>query len=245
MIRSVYMVKNDGDPLYGHSIDKDESIDLASLPLLVRSSVVMMQSTSSTSSDRVYLLEMGDCVWAYSFFHSFALVSKSSKDQSISQLKNIMISLGHAIVHQYGEIIETWSGSMSDIVDVDTLIDNYVALDLNRPSSKILKFIERLVNKALKTPEIAFAGVFESEGELLHGNVPEVYLFRIQVEITQGLIKPIMDIAPSTISAGDHVLQMLKVNSLTIVVAAQPSESNMHAVSLVSEIAHKLDKKMS
>jgi hypothetical protein len=188
---------------------------------------------------------MDDSIWAYSFFHSFALVSMASKDQSISQLKNIMISLGRAIEHQYREIIETWSGNMSDIVDVNTLIDNYVALDLNRPSKKILKLIERLVHKALKQPEIAFAGVFDSEGELLHGNVPEVYFFRIQVEIAQGVIKPIMDIAPSTISAGNHVLQMLKVNALTVVVASQPSESNLHAVSLVSEIAHKLDKKMS
>ena len=245
MIRSVYMVKNDGDPLYGHSIDEDESIDLTSLPLLVRNSVVMMQSSSSTSSERVYLLEMDDSIWAYSFFHSFALVSMASKDQSISQLKNIMISLGRAIAHQYGEIIETWSGSMSDIVDVNILIDNYVSLDLNRPSSKILKLIERLVNKALKQTEIAFAGVFDSEGALLRGNVPEAYLFRIQVEITQGVIKPTMDIAPSTISAGDHVLQMLKANALTIVVASQPSESNLQAVSLVGEIAHKLNTKMS
>ena len=245
MIRSVYMVKNNGDPLYGRSIDADESIDLASLPLLVRNSVVMMQSSSSTSSDRVYLLEMGDNVWAYSFIQSFALVSMSSKDQSISQLRNIMISLGRAIAFEYGEIIDTWSGNMSEIVDLNILIDNYVSLDLNRPSSKILKLIERLLNKALKQPEIAFAGVFDSEGELLRGNVPEVYLFRIQVEITQGVIKPVMDIAPSTISAGDHILQMLKVNSLTIVVAPQPSESNLQAVSLVGEIAHKLNKKMS
>lgn len=245
MIRCIYMVKNDGDPLYGRSIEDDACIDLDSLPSLVRNLVAMMQSSSSTSSDRVYTLEMDDCVWAYSFFQSFALVSMASRDQSISQLKNIMLSLGCAIVHQYGEIIETWSGSMSDIVDVDTLIDNYVTLDLNRPSSKIMKLIERLVNKALKQPEIAFVGVFDSEGDLLRGNVPEVYLFRIQVEISQGVIKPVMDIAPSTISAGDHILQMLKVNSLTTVVASQPGESNLHAVSTVSEIAHTLNEKMS
>jgi len=239
------MVKNDGNPLYGRSIEDDACIDLDSLPSLVRNLVAMMQSSSSTSSDRVYTLEMDDCVWAYSFFQSFALVSMASRDQSISQLKNIMLSLGRAIVHQYGEIIETWSGSMSDIVDVDTLIDNYVTLDLNRPSSKIMKLIERLVNKALKQPEIAFVGVFDSEGDLLRGNVPEVYLFRIQVEISQGVIKPVMDIAPSTISAGDHILQMLKVNSLTTVVASQPGESNLHAVSTVSEIAHTLNEKMS
>ncbi|MHA2359191.1 MAG: hypothetical protein ACXAB5_02875, partial [Candidatus Thorarchaeota archaeon] len=210
-----------------------------------RNSVTLMQSSSRTSSDRVYTLEMDDCVWSYSFFQSFALVSKASKDQSISQLKNIMLSLGRAIIDQYGEIIETWSGSMSDIVDINALVDNYVALDLNRPSSRILKLVERLVNKALKQPEIAFVGVFDSEGELLRGNVPDVYLFRIQVEISQGVIKPVMDIAPSSISAGDHVLQMLQVNSLTVVVASQPSESNLHAVSTVGEIAYSLKEKMS
>ncbi|MHA2024675.1 MAG: hypothetical protein ACW98U_02145 [Candidatus Thorarchaeota archaeon] len=245
MIHCVYMVRNDGEPLYGRSIEDDVCIDAQMLPSVVRNSVAMMQSTTSTSVDRVYILEMEDCIWAYAFFHTFALVSLTSKDQSISQLKNIMSSLGQAIASEYGELIDTWSGSMSDIVDVNVLIDNYVALDLNQPSSKILKTIERLVTKALKQPEIAIVGVFDSEGELLRGNVPEVYLFRIQVEISQGVIKPVMDIAPSTISSGDHMLQMLQVNSLTVVVASQPGESNLHAVSTVGEIAHTLNEKLS
>jgi hypothetical protein len=239
------MVRNDGEPLYGRSIDDDTCIDADSLPSLVRSAILMMQSSSSTSPDRVYILELDDCIWAYSFFHSFALVSKTSQEQSISQLKNIMSSLGRAVAHRYSELIETWSGSMSEIVDMNKLIDNYVSLDLNRPSSKMLKVIDRLVNKALKQPEIAIVGVFDSEGEMLRGNVPEVYLFRIQVEISQGVIKPVMDIAPSTIRSGDHVLQMLKAYSLTIVVASQPGESNLHAISTVGDIAHTLNEKMS
>jgi hypothetical protein len=239
------MVRNDGEPLYGRSIEDDVCIDANMLPSLVRNAVALMQSSSSTSSERVYTLEMDDCIWAYSFFHTFALVSLASKKQSITQLKNIMSSLGRAIADQYGELIDTWSGSMSEIVDVNTLIDNYVALDLNEPSSKILRAIDHLVNKTLKQPEIAIVGVFDSEGEMLRGNVPEVYLFRIQVEISQGVIKPVMDIAPSTISSGDHVLQMLQVNTLTVVVASQPGESNLHAVSAVSEIAHTLNEKLS
>ena len=245
MIHCVYMVRNDGEPLYGRSIIDDVCIDANMLPSLVRNSVSMMQSSSSTSPDRVYILELDDNVWAYSFYHSFALVSMASKDQSISQLKNIMSSLGRAIAHQYGELIETWSGSMSDIVDVNKLIDNYVSLDLDRPSNKMLKTIDRLVNKALKQAEIAMVGVFDSEGQLLLGNVPEAYLFRIQVEISQGVIKPVIDIVPSTINEGDHVLQMLKVHTLTVVVASQPGESNLHAVCVVGEIAHELDEKMS
>ncbi|MFW9893775.1 MAG: hypothetical protein ACFFFO_16325 [Candidatus Thorarchaeota archaeon] len=239
------MVKNSGDPLYGRSIEDDVRVDLNSLPSLVRNAVAMMQSSSSTSSERVYTLELNNCIWAYSFFHSFALVSQASKEQSISQLKNIMSSLGRAIVHQFGEIIETWSGSMSEIIDLNSLIDRYVSIDLDRPSKKILKTIEKLINKSLKQPEIAFVGIFDSEGVLISGNVPELYLFRIQVEISQGVVKPVIDIVPSTINAGDHTLQMLKVHSITVVVASQPGESNLHAVSMVGEIAHSLNEILS
>ena len=133
---------------------------------------------------------------------------------------------------------------MSDIADINALIDNYLSVSLDLPSTKILKLIERLVNKELKKPEIAFAGVFDAEGNLLKGNVPEVYIFRIQVEISQGVITPVIDIAPSAVNSGDHVIQMLKVHSLTVVVASQPTESNLRAVSAVSEIANSLHEKM-
>ena len=53
-----------------------------------------------------------------------------------------------------------------------------------------------------------------------------------------------MDIAPSSVNSGDHVLQMLKVHSLTVVVASQPTESNLRAVSTVSDIANSLHEKM-
>ena len=245
MIRYVYMVSKGGEPLYGRSLEDDVVIDLALLPSYVRNSVVMMQSSSSTSSERVYTLETQDCVWSYTFFPSFALISMSSTDQSLTQVKNLMQSLGRAIAQDYGHLIDSWSGSMSDIADINALIDNYLSVDLNRPSAKILRMIERLVNKALKQPEIAFVGVFDSEGELLKGNVPETYLFRIQVEISQGVISPVIDIAPSSVTSGDHVLQMLKAHSLTVVAASQPSESNLHAVSTVSDIAHSLYEKLS
>ena len=101
MIRCVYMVKKGGDPLYGRSFEEGAYIDLTSLPSFVRNSVVMMQSSSSTTSDRVYTLELEDCVWSYSFFPSFALVSMTSRDQSLTQLKNLIQSLGRAIAHEF------------------------------------------------------------------------------------------------------------------------------------------------
>ena len=135
MIRSVYMVKKGGDPLYGRSFEEGACIDLAALPSYVRNSVVMMQSSSSTTSDRVYTLELEDCVWSYSFFPSFALVSMASRDQSLTQLKNLMQSLGRAIAHEYQDLIESWSGSMSDIADINALIDNYLSVSLDLPRS--------------------------------------------------------------------------------------------------------------
>lgn len=245
MIRCVYMVNKGGDPLYGRSFDDDACLDLTSLPSYVRNSVVMMQSSTRTSSERVYTLEMEECVWSYMFFPSFALVSMASREQSRTQLKNLMQSVGRAVALEFGNLIDSWNGSMSDIADINTLIDKYLSVDLNSPTTKILNSIERLVSKALKQHEIAFIGVFDSEGELLKGNVPEAYLFRIQVEISQGVITPVVDIAPSTITSGDHTLQLLKVYTLTVVVAAQPSESNLHAVSTVSDIANSLYEKMS
>ncbi len=163
----------------------------------------------------------------------------------MTKLKNLMQSLGHAIAHEFGSLIESWSGSMSEITDINALIDNYLSVSLESPSTKLLKMIERRVNKALKQPELAFVGVFDAEGNMVTGNVPEVYMFRIQVEISQGVISPVVDIAPSVVNSGNHTLQMLKVHSLTVVVAAQPNESNLHAVSAVSDIAHSLYEKMS
>lgn len=245
MIRCIYIVKRDGDPIYGRSFEDDECLDLSALPSYVRNSVIMMHSSSSMSYERVYTLESNDSIWMYSFFHLFALISLVSTDESMSKLKNIMSSLGRALAYKFGDLIESWSGSMSEIVDVNTLIDNYLTLDLERPSKKILKTIDGLVNKALKQPEIAFVGIFDSEGEMISGTVPDLYLFRIQVEISQGVIKPVMDIVPSAIKAGDHTLQMFNVNSLTVVVASQPGESNLHAVSTAGDIAHALNEKMS
>jgi len=245
MIRCIYLVNKGGDSLYGRSFEDDACVDLTALPSYIRNSVVMMQSSTSTSSDRVYTLELNDSIWSYSFFPSFALVSLTSVEQSLTQLKNLMQSLGYAIAHEFGALIDSWNGSMSDIADINALIDTYLSVSLDSPSTNTIKLIERLVDKALKKPEISFVGVFDAEGNLVKGNVPDIYMFRIQVEISQGVISPVMDIAPSTINSGDHVLQLLKVHSLTVVVASQPSESNLHATSTVSEIANSLNDKIS
>ena len=133
---------------------------------------------------------------------------------------------------------------MSEIVDIDDLIDQYISFNLGPPSKKLLKKIEKQIDKALLKPEIAFVGVFESSGKMIQGNIPDTHLFRIEVEISQGSINPVMDIVPTSINSGDYKLQMLRVNSRTVVVASQATESTLRAVAVVGEIAHSLHKLM-
>ncbi|TFG98982.1 hypothetical protein E4H12_04350 [Candidatus Thorarchaeota archaeon] len=240
MIRNLYIVKSDGDPLYGRSFEEDNRVDLKVIPLFVRNSVALFHSRSSTSSERVYTLEHEDSVWAYVFFHSFILVSLSGVTENRADLKNVMLSIGRGLDQKFGGLIASWSGSMSEIVDIDDLIDQYLSVNLDPPTMKLLNKIEQLVNKTLLKPEIAFAGVFDASGKMIEGNLPETHLFRIEVEISQGVIMPVMDIVPSSVNSGDYKLQMLKVNSLTVVVASHETESTLRAVAVVSEIAQSL-----
>ena len=240
MIRDLYIVKSDGDPLYVRSFEEDSVVDMNTLPLFVRNSVALFHSRSSTSSERVYTLEHEDSVWAYVFFPSFVLVSLSSKDGNLIDLKNVMLSVGRDLSLQFGELIASWSGSMSAIIDIDQLIDQYLAVNLGPPTKKLKKKIERLIHEALLKPEIAFAGIFDANGKIIEGNIPETHLFRIEVEISQGSISPIVDFVPTSVSSGDYKLQMLGVDSLTVVAASHENESTMRAVAAVGEIANKL-----
>ena len=240
MIRNLYIVKSDGDPLYGRSFEDDSVVDLKALPLYVRSSVTLFHSRSSTSSERVYTLEHEDSVWAYVFFHSFVLVTLSDTNVSLTDLKNVVLSMGQSIAQKFGEMIISWSGSMSEIVDIDDVIDQYLAVNLGPPTKKLMKKIEKQIHKALLKPEIAFAGIFDASGKMIEGNIPETHLFRIEVEISQGVIMPVIDIVPTSVNSGDYKLQMLRVNSLTVVAAAQETESTLRAVAVVGEIANSL-----
>ncbi|MFW9961576.1 MAG: hypothetical protein ACFFDV_11180 [Candidatus Thorarchaeota archaeon] len=245
MIRSLHIVTSDGDPLYCRSFEDGSGIEMKTLPTFVRNSVVLFHSRASTSSERVYTLEYEESIWAYAFFHSFVLVTHSSPGRHIAPMKNMMLALGRNLMSQYGDMIRSWSGSMSDIVDLDSLVDDYTSLCLTDLSESLLSSINELMDSALEHPEISFVGVFDSTGKMLRGNVPESYLFRLEVEISQGSIRPVMDIVPTSVSTGEHKVQMLRVNMLTVAVAAAPTESPLYAVSLIGELAHSLNELLS
>ena len=244
MVRCLYIVKSNGDPVYRRSYEEDDSVN-CTIPSFVRHSVALFHSRDSTSSERVYTLEHNDDLWAYSFFNSFVLLALTNNEDSLVPLKSMVQSLGRAISHQYGDVLSSWSGSMAEIVDMNNLCDNYTAMNMGPAKEAHITKIRKLVDKSLERPEIAFIGVFDPSGKMVSGNVPELHLFRIEVEITQGTVKPIMDIAPTAINSGDDRLQMLRVNSLTVVVAAQPEESPLYAIGAIGEIAHDINEIIS
>ena len=242
MIQYLYIIKSDGEPIYGKSLTDDANIDLQSLPHYVKNSVALFHSKSSTSSERVYTLQHDDTIWAYAFFHSFALVALMPTGENLVSLKYILLSIGRRVSHEYGSMIESWNHGISDLSSLEEIINQYTSIDLSPLSPDALIKIDELINNALERPEIAFVGIFDSRGKMVRGNVPELHLFRLEVEISQGMIKPIMDIAPTSIISGDNKVQMLRVNSLTIAAASLPSESSLNAISVVGEIAHTLNE---
>ncbi|MBN2230232.1 MAG: hypothetical protein JW779_11650 [Candidatus Thorarchaeota archaeon] len=242
MIRCLYIIKSDGEPLYGRTFEEDSYIDLKAIPSIVRNSVVLFQSSSSTSSERVYTLEQDHCLWAYAFFHSFAIVAQSNDSGHINALKNTLLSFGRTLSRQYVQIIDSWCGSMSEIVDINELIDSYFSMKMSTLTRKKLASIDKLLYSIMEQPEISFVGVFDSNGHMLSGNVPESHLFRLEIEISQGSVRPIMDIVPTSVTSGDHKVQLLRVHSFTVAVAADPSESTLHAISAAGELAHSLNE---
>ena len=241
MIRCVYIVKSDGEPVYRRSYEEETDPASCDVPSFVRNSVALFASRPTTSSERAYHLENDGAIWTYAFFHDFALVALSSKGQSLAPLKSQVLSLGRAVAHQLGDVVRSWGGSMADIVDLNELCDSYVSVDMGPADASLKRRIRKIVDSALEKPEIGFVGVFDSRGDLIGGNVPEIHLFRIEVEIAQGVIKPVTDIAPTTITSGDDKIQMLRVSSFTVVAASQEGESPLHAIGVVSDLAYSLD----
>ncbi|MHA1768610.1 MAG: hypothetical protein ACTSV3_02020 [Candidatus Thorarchaeota archaeon] len=245
MIRHLYIVKRNGDVLYRRSYEGETSKETLEIPSFVKNSSVLFHSQSSVSSERAYTLEHNDDLWVYAFFHPFSLLALADRDQPLPPLKNMILSLGRAILRQLGNVAESWEGSIAEIVDLNDICDDYVALDLKPTRKSMVKKLHKIVNSALERPEIAFVGIFDSSGKMICGNVPDIHLFRLEVEITQGSIKPMVDIAPTSISTGEGKMQMLRVNSLTVVVAALPDESPLHAVGVIGEVAHQVNKILS
>ncbi len=226
------------------SFEHDVSEHITSMPPHIRACVTLFGSRESTAHDRAYKLEQDDLIWVYVFFEMFAVVVSTTEDEDIPRLRKRMFSLGKAFAKSYGHIIASWSGDMGDIEGVDTLVERYMRLDLDL-GSDILSKIESLVNTILENYDVAYAGVFDAGGDLLSGDIPDSHIQSIQDEISVAGINSGVELMPHAVEIQGHSVQMLRVSSLSIAVAAYRDESRMAAAKAVSEIAQALHEAMN
>ncbi len=246
MILRVYIMKSpSGEPIYGRSYDDSDPIGESSLPSHVRACATLFHSSSGTSRDRVYTLEQSGALWSYVFFENFAVILFTTLDENEVGLKKMMMSLGRAISNQFGDLILSWSGNIGEFEGMDSLVDRYVRIDLGHPPDAILDEAEKIMNLALEDHEIAYVGILDARGVLLRGNIPENHLSGIEVEMANGQIRPKADMIPTGVEIMGYSVQLLKVRSLTVAVAAHRDESKLAAIKVVSEIADDLYKAMS
>ena len=245
VILRVFLLRRDvGEHLCGMSFEHDVSEHITSMPPHIRACVTLFGSRESTAHGRAYTLEQDDLVWVYLFFEMFAVVVLTTKGENIPRLQKRMLSLGKAFSKSYGYIIASWSGDMGDIEGVGALVERYMQLDLDL-GTDIQSKIESLVNTILENYDVAYAGVFDAGGDLLSGDIPDSHIQSIQDEISIEGINSGVEIMPHAIDIQGHSVQMLRVSSLSIAVAAYRDESRMAAAKAVSEIAQALHEAMN
>jgi hypothetical protein len=245
VIQRVFLLRRDvGEHLCGMSFEHDVSEHITSMPPHVRACVTLFSSRESTAHGRAYTLEQDDLVWVYMFFEMFAVVVLTTKGENIPRLQKRMLSLGKAFSKSYGYLIASWSGDMGDIEGVGELVERYTRLDLDL-GTDILSKIESLVHAILESYDVAYVGVFDAGGDLISGDIPDIHVQSIQDEISVVGINSGVEIMPHAIDIQGHSVQMLRVSSLSIAVAAYRDESRMAAAKAVSEIAQALHEAMN
>ncbi len=243
ILRVLLLRRNVGEHLCGMSFEDNVSKNTTSMPSHIRACVTLFGSRESTANGRAYTLEQDDLVWVYMFFEIFAVVVLTTKGEDIPRLRKRMLSLGKAFAKSYGYMIASWSGDMSDIEGVGALVERYIRFDLDLGNG-ILSEIESLVNTVLENYDVAYAGVFDAGGDLLSGDIPDSHIQSIQDEISVAGINSGVELMPHAIDIQGHSVQMLRVSSLSIAVAAYRDESRMAAAKAVSEIAQAIHEAM-
>ncbi|RDE11215.1 MAG: hypothetical protein C4K49_12140 [Candidatus Thorarchaeota archaeon] len=241
MILRAYLVKTNGEPLYGRSYDKGRSSVEETVPPQVRACVTLFTSSGSTAAGQVYALKQEGMQWAYMFFKSFAIALLTSDDEDAAHLNKRMTSLGKEFATAYGELMVSWSGDMGQIEGLEALVNKYVTMNLGSPSERVSTAIEKLVDANLEAHNVAYVGVFDAAGSLVHGSVPDSHLAAIRSEISHGVIKAVADVVPNTVAIEGHEVSILRVHSFTVAVASYKDESRLKAVKAAGEIAHSIE----
>ena len=246
MIHRAYIMKSDGEQLLARTYDNHEKASKAEpMPPHVRSCVLLFNSRNSTNLENVYSLEQGDKVWNYVFYENFAVVILATKDEVQYELGKRMLTIGRSIARTFGHVIEFWNGDMSDIEGIEHQVDRFVLMDMDSSDTISKDQLEALVTSILEEHQVSYVGVFDEQGEMLCGNVPEIHISYIRDEISRGLVSTSVGLVPTEIKIRDHRVHVLSVQSLTVAVGTNQTDSKVQAIGATSEIAKSLDDLLS
>lgn len=237
---SAYVIRSDGELAYSRVLsDGGKKLGL-SLPNSVTAGVTLLSSSASADKQRTYFLEDGDNLWAYAIFSEFAIVALTRQSNHKAQLKQRLVSLGKAIRKSYGDILDMWAGEIPQMEELNSLVDRYLVVKPTASHEKVVASSRKVLDEALEDYDVAYIGIFDAEGKMVYGNVPESHALRIQEEINNSGFKPNPDMVPTSLNVHKYDVQFFKVGSFSIVSAPYKGGSRMEAVHAVDDIMQAL-----
>ncbi|MFO7836957.1 MAG: hypothetical protein R6V83_09890 [Candidatus Thorarchaeota archaeon] len=239
-LASVYVIRNNGELAYSRVLSDERNNLHFSLPTCVKTGVTLLSSAASVSEERTYFLQDNGNFWVYALFNEFAVVAVTSETENKAQLKQRLVSLGKAIRKSYGNMIDTWAGEIPQMADLDNLVDRYLLVKPEPLQERVVDCARQVADKALEAYKIAYVGVFDAEGNMVYGNVPESHTQRIQEEISKTGFKPTPDMVPSSLKVNKYDVQFFKGRSYSVVAASYRGGRKMEAVHAVDEIMQAL-----
>ncbi len=245
MIDCVYVLKDNGDAVYGRSFTEGQAIGPESIPPHARACALLLQSSTSARTESSYVLRQNGTLWLYAFFGRFSVVLQSRYTAAQTTLKKLVLSIGHAIVRHYGSTIASWSGDFGDVEGFDSLIESYTSIDLLKTNRHVESRLQETLDRVLESYPVAYAGVLNIVGEMVSGNVPEDHLSHIREEILGETFHLEPDMVPTTLQVFGYDVQVMGVGTYTIAVAPYLGDGIIQAMQAASEIAHAFESLIS
>ncbi|TXT56105.1 MAG: hypothetical protein BAJATHORv1_30491 [Candidatus Thorarchaeota archaeon] len=245
MISEIYVLKDGSERIYSRRIEGGAPVEDIKVPGNVNACSTLFRSRTSTILEHPYTLEQNGTVYIFVFFDSFSVVLTTKKEDDLDNARKKAISLGSAIAKGFGELIRVWTGDIGEIDEIDVLVRRYLRFDLTGPDPSTIDVISELVDTVLENHRVAYVGVFDSQGTMVCGNVPQSHMDKITREIVKGTIKPSTDIVPTVVKVRGYQVQLLKVRSMTIAVSGYKESGRLDAVKAIGEIAHSLNDALS
>lgn len=237
MILGVHILKGDGETLYNASYDDGRRVENKSVPSFVKACACLLHAGESTQLGVPYVLRQAGFVWAYAFFDSFVVVVSATEDEDKKSLGRIMLALGRNLVRVFGDVISYWSGNLGEIYQMHDLVAKYVLIDHEPPIDEIGPELDRKLDQALETYQVAYIGILGQNGEMLSGNIPDDHLVEIRKNLSRQMMKLSSDLVPISIDVRGYAVQISRIGLYSVIAAGYADSSRMAAVQAVDDVA--------